>query len=183
MGTHRAVAEGSALNHTLLIIFALIFVCCLFYAIISDFTQLRIPNSVSIMLVAAFAVFAALGGAGRLWPEVALHLMIAAVVFAIFFAFFVMGWMKAGDVKLIGALMLWAGPVQGPQFVVLFAIFGGVFAVGLLALRYALPYFPILSDIPVMSKLSHWSRRGICPYGIPICIAALCVAPSIFAFH
>lgn len=171
------------MNQTLLIIFALIFVCCLFYAIISDYTQLRIPNSVSIMLVAAFAVFAVLGGAGRLWPEVALHLMIAAAVFALFFFFFFMGWMKPGDVKLIGALMLWTGPAQGPQFVVLFAIFGGVFAAGLLSLRYALHYFPILSDIPVMSKFSHWSRRGICPYGIPICIAALCVAPAIFAVH
>ena len=167
------------MNETLLTIFALIFVCSVLYAMISDFSRLRIPNIVSIVLVAAFAVFALLGGTGNVWP----HLMLAGAVLAILFACFAMGWLGAGDVKLLSALMLWAGPAQGVQFVVLFAIFGGIFAAGLLALRYTLPYYPILSEIPVMSKFSRWARNGLCPYGIPIGVAALCVAPSIFTVH
>ena len=167
------------MNKTLLMMFALIFVCSVLYAMISDFSRLRIPNIVSIVLVGAFAVFALLGGAGNVWP----NLLLASAVLVTLFAFFAMGWLGAGDVKLLSALMLWAGPAQGVQFVVLFAIFGGIFAAGLLALRLMLPYYPILSEIPVMSKFSRWARNGLCPYGIPIGVAALCVAPSIFVVH
>ncbi len=167
------------MNETLLTIFALIFVCSVLYAMISDFSRLRIPNLVSIVLVAAFTAFAFLGGAGNVWP----HLILAGAVLATLFAFYAMGWLGAGDVKLLSALMLWAGPAQGVKFVLLFAVFGGIFAAGLLALRITLPYYPILSEIPVMSKFSRWARNGLCPYGIPIGVAALCVAPSIFAVH
>lgn len=167
------------MNGTLLSLFALVFVCSVLYAMISDFSRLRIPNIVSIVLVAAFAGFALLGGTGDVWP----HLILAGAVLATLFGFFAMGWLGAGDVKLLSALMLWAGPAQGVRFVLLFAIFGGIFAAGLLALRLTLPYYPILSEIPVMSKFSRWARNGLCPYGIPIGIAALCVAPAIFTVH
>ena len=168
------------MNQTLLMIFALIFVCSVLYAMISDFSRMRIPNIVSIVLVIAFAVFAFLGGTGPVWP----HLALAGAIFLVLFACFAMGWLGAGDVKLLSALMLWAGPANGAVFAVLFAVFGGVFAAGLMGLRLTLPYFPILSEIPVMSKFSRWARNGICPYGLPIGAAALCVAPSIFtAIH
>lgn len=163
----------------LLMVFALVFICSVLYAMISDYSRLRIPNVVSIVLVAAFAVFALLGGVGNVWP----HLMLAGAVLAVLFACFAMGWIGAGDVKLLSALVLWAGPTHGVPFVVLFALFGGVFAVGLLALRTALPFFPILAEMPVISKFSRWARNGLCPYGLPIGAAALCVAPSIFAVH
>ena len=167
------------MNQTVLMTFALVFVCSVLYAMISDFSRLRIPNIVSIVLIAAFAVFALLGGTGNVWPP----LILAGAVLAMLFAFFAMGWLGAGDVKLLSALMLWAGPAQGLQFVVLFAIFGGIFAAALMALRYTLPFYPMLSEIPVMSKFSRWARNGLCPYGIPIGVAALCIAPSIFAVH
>ena len=163
----------------LLMVFALVFICSVLYAMISDYSRLRIPNVVSIVLVAAFAVFALMGGVGNVWP----HLMLAGAVLAVLFVCFAMGWIGAGDVKLLSALVLWAGPTHGVPFVVLFALFGGVFAVGLLALRTALPFFPILAEMPVISKFSRWARNGLCPYGLPIGAAALCVAPSIFAVH
>lgn len=167
------------MNSTLLMLFALIFVCSVLYAMISDYSRLRIPNIVSIVLAAAFAVFALLGGVGTIWP----HLVLAGAVLVLLFGFFAMGWVGAGDVKLLSAVMLWAGPAQGVPFIVLFALFGGVFAVSLYALRFALPYYPILADMPVVSKFSRWARNGLCPYGLPIGVAALCVAPSIFAVH
>jgi prepilin peptidase CpaA len=163
----------------LLMVFALVFICSVLYAMISDYSRLRIPNVVSIVLVAAFAVFALMGGVGDVWP----HLLLAGAVLAVLFVCFAMRWIGAGDVKLLSALVLWAGPSQGVPFVVLFALFGGVFAVGLLALRTALPFFPILAEMPVISKFSRWARNGLCPYGLPIGAAALCVAPSIFAVH
>jgi Flp pilus assembly protein protease CpaA len=86
-------------------------------------------------------------------------------------------------VKFLSALMLWAGPQHGVLFIVLFAIFSGVFAFSLLGLRAALPYFPILADVPVVSKFSRWARNGLCPYGLPIGAAALMVAPLIFGIR
>jgi prepilin peptidase CpaA len=166
-------------NENLELIFALIFVVCVIFAIISDFSALRIPNSVSIVLVAAFAVYAFLGGTGAIWP----HFMLAGAVFALLFGFFALGWLGAGDVKFLSALTLWAGPAHGAAFIFLFAIFGGLFALMLLALRSALLYFPILAELPVLGKMSRWARNGLCPYGIPIGVAALCIAPSIFVIR
>ncbi len=167
------------MNETVNLIFALIFVFCVLFAIISDFSALRIPNSVSILLVAAFAVYALLGGVSPVWP----HLVIAGVVFVLLFVCFALRWVGAGDVKFLGALMLWAGPAQGVTFIVLSAIFGGVFALMLLGLRSALPHFPTLGQLPVLETVSRWARNGLCPYGIPIGLAALYIAPSIFALR
>ncbi len=167
------------MNANLDLVFAVIFVFSVVFAMISDFSRLRIPNSVSLVLVAAFAVYAAFGGIGSIWPP----LILAGVVFAILFGCFAMGWIGAGDVKFLSALMLWAGPAHGAVFFALFAIFGGLFALGLVGLRRALPFYPILGDLPILSKVSRWARNGLCPYGIPIGLAALCVAPSIFVIR
>ncbi len=161
------------------LIFALIFIFCVLFAMISDYSRLRIPNIVSIILIAAFAVYALMGGTPTIWP----HVLLASALFALLFAFYAFGWLGAGDVKLLSALMLWAGPSEGATFVVLFALFGGVFAMMLLALRQLLPAYPILAELPVLTKFSRWARNGLCPYGIPIGLAALCVTPSIFAIR
>jgi prepilin peptidase CpaA len=167
------------MNHNLQLIFALIFVFCVLFAMISDFSRLRIPNSVSLILIAAFAVYALLGGTAAVWP----HLLAAGIVFAFMFGFFALGWIGAGDVKFLGALMLWAGPSHGIGFILLFALLGGGFALSLMGLRTALQYYPILSEYPVLDKFSRWARNGLCPYGLPIGVAALCIAPSIFAIR
>jgi len=161
------------------LIFASVFVLCVIYAMISDFAQLRIPNAVSIVLIFAFVVYALLGGVENIW----MHLAIAGGIFLLLFAFFALGWLGAGDVKFLAATMLWAGPAHGAYFIVLFAIFGGVLALMLLILRSALGYYPILGELPILSKVSRWARNGLCPYGIPIGVAALTVAPSIFALQ
>lgn len=168
--------DTGKVSETLQLLFAAIFVFCIFFAMISDFSKLRIPNTVSIILVLSFAAYAFLGGIPSVWP----HVLLAGAVFAVLFVTYAMGWLGAGDVKLLAALMLWAGPSQGGVLFVLFAIFGGLFAIMLLALRSVLPFYPALAEWPVTSKFSRWARNGLIPYGIPIGIAALCVTPSIF---
>ncbi len=145
---------------------------------ITDYRRLHIPNMVSIVLAAAFFPFALLAG-----PAIPLlpHLLIAGAVFVVLFVSFALGWLGGGDVKLASAIMLWAGPAQGANFVVLFALLGGVFALMLLSLRHALPHYPQIEGIAVLNKLSQWARSGLCPYALPIGVAALCVAPAIFA--
>jgi prepilin peptidase CpaA len=156
----------------------LVFIFCVIYAMITDYRWLHIPNLISIVLAAAFFPFALLAG-----PAIPLlaHLGIAAAIFVLLFIFFALGWIGGGDVKLAGAIMLWAGPAQGAMFVVLFALLGGALALVLMSLRYALVQYPGIETVPVLGKFSDWARRGLCPYGLPIGVAALCVAPAIFA--
>ena len=94
-----------------------------------------------------------------LWPDVALQLGVAALVFAFFTGAFALGQMGGGDVKLIGALALWL-PVQPLIWMlVLMSLLGG----GLTLLLVA----------------DKWIRRGgkplEIPYGVAIAIAALVV--------
>ena len=166
------------MKNMLILAFELVFVFCVVYAMITDYRRLHIPNRISLVLAAAFFPFALL--AGPAIPFLA-HLGIAALVFLLLFLSFAFGWLGGGDVKLAGAIMLWAGPACGPSFVVLFALFGGAFALLLLSLRLALAPFPQIEAVPVLSKLSGWARAGLCPYALPIGAAALCVAPAIFA--
>ena len=158
--------------------FQLLFVFCVVYAMITDYRRLHIPNAVSLILAGAFFPFALLAG-----PAIPLlpHLAIGVAVFVVLFACFAMGWLGGGDVKLASAIILWAGPTQGTNFVVLFALFGGVFALMLIALRRALVYYPHIDAIGPLTKFNQWARAGLCPYALPIGAAALCVAPALFA--
>lgn len=165
------------MNETIQFVFAVIFVISVVYAIVTDIAQLRIPNLVSIVLIAAFIPYIALGGTQTIWP----HFAVAFAVFAVLFISFAMGWLGAGDVKFAAAVSLWAGPIHGPEFLVYFAILGGAFALLLLMLRSAQNNFPIIATLPVLQKMSGWARNKILPYGVPLGLAALAVAPSIFA--
>lgn len=167
------------MNETLQLAFAAIFVLSIVYAIVTDIASLRIPNIISIILILGFLPYMLLGGTQTIWP----HFAVAGAVFVVLFLSFVMGWLGAGDVKFATAVALWAGPQQGPAFLVYFAILGGLFAVILLVLRSAQNTYPIIATVPVLHKLSGWARNKIMPYGVPLGIAALAVAPAIFGMR
>jgi prepilin peptidase CpaA len=92
-----------------------------------------------------------------LWPDVALQLGIALVVFALFFGAFVIGQMGGGDVKLIGALALWLPPMPLLWMLVVMSLVGGVLTLVMLA--------------------DKWWRRPEqpieIPYGVAIAVATL----------
>jgi prepilin peptidase CpaA len=94
-----------------------------------------------------------------LWPEVAVQLGVALLVFAFFAGAFALGQMGGGDVKLIGALALWL-PVQPLIWMLVWmSLLGGALTLLLVA--------------------EKWIRRGgkplEIPYGVAIAIAALLV--------
>lgn len=167
------------MNETLQLVFAAIFVLSIVYAIVTDIASLRIPNIISIILVTAFIPYILLGGTQTVWP----HFAVAGVVFIVLFISFAMGWLGAGDVKFATAVALWAGPQQVSVFLVYFAILGGLFAVMLLVLRSAQNNYPVIATFPVLHKLSGWARNKIMPYGVPLGIAALVIAPAIFGMR
>lgn len=156
--------------------FALVFVFCVIYAMLSDFARLRIPNAISAILLLTFPFYVIVGGV----PHYMHHLYLAGVVFILFFVFFVLGWLKAADVKFLTVLVLWAGPANSSSLLLYLALFGSLFAGLLLTLRYALLQHPQIANMPFASKISRLARNGLVPYGLPIGFAALCIAPAIF---
>ena len=60
------------------------------------------------------------------WPDMAIQLGAAALVFGLFVAVFAAGWMGGGDVKLIGALALWLPLDALATMLVVMALAGGV---------------------------------------------------------
>ena len=92
-----------------------------------------------------------------LWPDVAIQLALAAVVFGVFVIAFALGQMGGGDVKLIGALALWLPFEPLARMLIVMALAGGVLTLLLLAERW-------------------WQRSKTVvevPYGVAIVIAAL----------
>lgn len=93
------------------------------------------------------------------WPDVAIQVGVALLVFAFFAGAFALGQMGGGDVKLIGALALWLPVVPLMWMLVIMSLLGGVLTLLLVA--------------------EKWIRRGgkplEIPYGVAIAIAALLV--------
>ncbi|MEL6752104.1 MAG: prepilin peptidase, partial [Pseudomonadota bacterium] len=76
-----------------------IFPVCMVFATFFDIFTMTIPNKLTLILFAAFIILAPL--AGMEWLQMAKHFGVAAIVLGVCFFFFAMGWMGAGDAKLL----------------------------------------------------------------------------------
>ncbi len=149
----------------------------LVYGLICDVRRLQIPNMITLIVMLLFLFDAAL----RLTPhQIALHGATGALAFLAGLALFLFGLMGAGDVKLIAALMLWAGPSNGPAFVISMTLIGGAIAAGLLLVRGILNTWPHAAWLIPSRRIRNWASRGIFPYGLAICTAGLILIPSFF---
>ncbi len=72
-----------------------------------------------------------------LWPDVALRLGVALLVFALLAGAFAAGMMGGGDVKLAAALALWFPPLASVKLLVVMSIAGGILTVIMLVLHRA----------------------------------------------
>ena len=92
-----------------------------------------------------------------LWPDVAIQIGVALVIFAFFCGAFALGQMGGGDVKLIGALALWF-PVQPMIWLlIVMSLVGG--------------------GVTLVMMIDRWRRQDKgpveIPYGVAIAIAGL----------
>lgn len=153
----------------------LAFIACLVCAAINDVRAMRIPNWISIALVALFAVSASFG----VITAFKAHLLVALAVLVFTFVMFAANWLGAGDAKLLAALALWMGPQHIALFLALVGILGGVFAAMLLTAHWLGQRYALLSTYAVFARSSAWMRAGKLPYGVPICGAAASLSPSL----
>lgn len=113
------VLESTVLHLATLFVAAALFAA----AAISDVRSYRIPNTLGAALVLLFPVFAATSPHPVAWPQ---NIAIFAVVSAVGFAAFWRGLVGAGDVKLLSAASLWAGPHFLAVLLFVMALAGGV---------------------------------------------------------
>lgn len=125
-----------------------------------------IPNWAAIGLVLLFLVPALLAGQ---WLSIGESAAVAAVVFLAGALLFHAGWLGGGDVKLVAALALWAGPAGVMQLLLLTSLAGGV--VSLLCLAWAMA--------GAWRQGRGFSRDSVqVPYGIAIALGGM---PSVLA--
>jgi prepilin peptidase CpaA len=138
-----------------------------------DLFTMKIPNRISIALVAAFLLMAPLAGIGG-W-DLLKHIGAGLIVLAITFGMFLAGWFGGGDAKLVSAIALWLGFDLLLQYLFAVALAGGVVAT----------LFSIFRSVPLPAMLvcEGWAARlhdrktGI-PYGLALATGALLVYPA-----
>lgn len=158
----------------------LLFAALLALAAVSDWRTRRIPNPIVLTLALTGVVCAAITSASPL-TGIARSGSGIAVGLALWFPFFALRWMGAGDVKLFAAAAAWLGPEGALIGSLLAALLGGVLgALWMLrthgvrdtAMRMAIgTTVPGAGFAPVDAR----SRRAI-PYGVSLAIGAFAAA-------
>jgi prepilin peptidase CpaA len=99
------------------------FLIMLGLAAFTDVCERRIPNRLTGGLAALYPVYVLVSPIPVAWPAA---LGLAVVVFVIGLGLFARDLIGGGDVKLIAALSLWAGPEQFVWFMLVTTLAGGV---------------------------------------------------------
>ncbi|MGI3212466.1 A24 family peptidase [Roseovarius tibetensis] len=99
----------------------------------SDAVWMRIPNALTLYLLAGAALCAV--QAGPVWLDLAARMAVGLSVLAGGFVLFAKGWMGGGDVKLLAVTALWLGPAATPGLLILTALGGGILTLALIAAR------------------------------------------------
>lgn len=144
--------ESATITLGLMTILALMMIA----AAISDIRSRTISNELN-AAIAVLAIPFWIASGLALWPDVPLQFGAALAVFLVFAGLFAIGAMGGGDVKMIGAVMLWVPlPLVLPTLTIM-AIGGGILSAVMLIHMKLRP-----SDKPVEV-----------PYGVAIAAAGL----------
>ena len=150
-----------------------IFPAAMAMAAATDLLSMTVPNWISLLLIAGFAVLAPLVGLG--WIDIGLHAALAAAALVVAFTLFSFGWIGGGDAKLFAATCLWMGPELTLIYAIYAGLIGGVLSLAILGLR-SVPLPAMLDSQGWLARL-HSAKEGV-PYGIALAAAGLLVYPE-----
>lgn len=103
-------------------------------AAVNDARCYRIPNAICAALIVLFPLFVLTAPRAVEWEQ---HVAVFALVLISGLAMFFGNLAGAGDIKLLAAMGLWAGPHMIAAFLIVTAIAGGCLALIMAALTYA----------------------------------------------
>jgi prepilin peptidase CpaA len=151
-----------------------LFAAALVWAAASDLLRLRIPNAISLAIVGLYAIYLITANGPVAWQGALLTAGIVLVVGFILFSFRVWG---GGDVKLLTAVALWAGPAQIIAVLFATALIGGVLAfVAVTPLRMLFPYVVAAANLD--ADVRQLTKMEI-PYGVGIAVGGLLVVAAL----
>ena len=124
-----------------------------------DWRYFLLPNRHCLALAILFLILAAMQ---LPLTTIGLHLLVGIAVLLIGAGIFYFGWLGGGDVKLLAALALWAGPEQIHFLILGTALFGGVQALAMIV------------SLKLAKQGESW-RSTPMPYGLSIIASGILV--------
>lgn len=151
----------------------LIFPVFLVIAALSDLLTMRLSNRLTLTISLAFLLTA---WVVRLpWMLVGQQVSCGFFMLLIGFGMFSRGWIGGGDAKLLAALAAWLGWGSLLDFILMAAIFGGVFSFLVLQWR-RWPLSQVMAQVPWLVRLHH-PDEGV-PYGVALAFGAFYAYPQ-----
>lgn len=136
-------------------------------AVVTDLAEFRIPNRICLLIALIYPCYVLAHPEPVNWLGA---LATSAVVFAVGLIPFCTGVMGGGDVKLMAATALWAGPSLVINFVLLTTVVGGAFAL-VMVTRYRFTLAGIFETVGATDLRDALLGRAI-PYGVAIAASA-----------
>lgn len=143
------------------------------WATISDVASRRIPNAIPAIIATVFFI-ASIAAPDRV--DIIGGMWVAVSVFAVCFLGFLAGKVGAGDVKLLAAMALWAGPAAALDFLLITGLAGGALALMYLLpeISYAMTWVRVAAErrapnLAAVMGAGKNIKEGL-PYGVAIAI-------------
>jgi prepilin peptidase CpaA len=155
-----------------------LFVSLLVWAAISDYRTYLIPNAVSISVAILYVAHVLASPVPVDWIGAVAG---TGAVLAVGFFLFAMRYAGGGDVKLVAATSLWAGPHLILGFFLLTTLFGAGLA--LVTGRFLQFMRPWPASALAADEAAALKLRTSVPYGIAIAVGGLWVAVQIVALR
>ncbi len=92
----------------------------LFRAALTDLREYKIRNELILALAGLFVLYAVLAVH---WSDLKWDIAFAALMFVVLLAFYSVGWIGGGDVKILAVAFLWTGLSDALPFAFLLALF------------------------------------------------------------
>ncbi|CAN7517711.1 prepilin peptidase [Phenylobacterium sp. LjRoot225] len=163
--------------HAVLTVVLMIFPALVILGGVRDLVSYRIPNWISLALIAGFALAAGTGlAAGMSLGAVGLNLAVGAGALAVGVAMFALGWIGGGDAKLFAAAALWIGWPSVESYLAVTALSGGALSLLLLSLRAPAARTFVLAGPAWFARLAEPGESV--PYGVAIAVGALAAFPA-----
>ena len=132
----------------------------------TDLKSRTIPNGLN-LAVALLAIPFWWATGLAFWPDVALQIGVAALVFGLFAGAFALGAMGGGDVKLIGALALWLPWPAVLMLLVIMSLAGGALTAAML----------------IRQRMARSEAALEIPYGVAIAFGGLWLISERFLYQ
>ncbi len=165
-----------------------VFAATMIWAAISDLRFFILSNKLCLSVTGLYFVFVTalfLTGSAPSWEYIGWSFAIATGAFTILVALFAYGYIGGGDVKLIPAVLLWAGPALSLEFLLITTICGGLVALLTICCRYLKSYLSRAKsseniNFSVRESSELVSNEKNIPYGIGISAGGLYVTLQLY---